>query len=222
MYLIDALRDLVVEKGFDCPDLLIDNPEIASKYILNNIEPLLQPKSDENFLKIPFDDSLEICFLLTLQRDGDTCDKVYLPDETEKTTEEKEKFLTDIYCAAMNNFKFVKEEIKKEPVPERLENFAFIKLTNKDNALGAAAMLFTDELQKIMDDHNTELLYILPTSIHEVVAIVPNSNTSTYELRKILLENNFGEDADEDAYLSSTLYEYTKSNGYREVEAIID
>lgn len=222
MYLIDALRDLVVEKGFDCPDLLIDNPEIASKYILNNIEPILQPKSDENFLKIPFDDSLEICFLLTLQRDGDTCDKVYLPDETEKTTEEKEKFLTDIYCAAMNNFKFVKEEIKKEPVPERLENFAFIKLTNKDNALGAAAMLFTDELQKIMDDHNTELLYILPTSIHEVVAIVPNSNTSTYELRKILLENNFGEDADEDAYLSSTLYEYTKSNGYREVEAIID
>ena len=160
--------------------------------------------------------------MLTLQRDGDTCDKVYLPDETEKTTEEKEKFLTDIYCAAMNNFKFVKEEIKKEPVPERLENFAFIKLTNKDNALGAAAMLFTDELQKIMDDHNTELLYILPTSIHEVVAIVPNSNTSTYELRKILLENNFGEDADEDAYLSSTLYEYTKSNGYREVEAIID
>ena len=62
MYLIDALRDLVVEKGFDCPDLLIDNPEIASKYILNNIEPILQPKSDENFLKIPFDDSLEICF----------------------------------------------------------------------------------------------------------------------------------------------------------------
>lgn len=83
-------------------------------------------------------------------------------------------------------------------------------ITNEARFNGANVMLFPEELEKIavlLDDD----LYILPSSIHEVIA-VPVTCMNPYELAAMVSEINDKEVSD-DEFLSDNVYRYSRADG---------
>lgn len=87
------------------------------------------------------------------------------------------------------------------------EEIPMYVITNDKGVNGATSILYKDELQKLSDKTNSDL-YILPSSIHEVIAI-PASMGEPNELAKMVKEVNFNE-VQLDERLSNQVYHYNK------------
>lgn len=83
-------------------------------------------------------------------------------------------------------------------------------ITNKLKMYGANVFFLTDELRKIADVLDSDLA-ILPSSIHEVIAI-PGIKEETVLNRKIVKEVNT-EAVSEEEWLSDQVYWYSKNSG---------
>ena len=84
-------------------------------------------------------------------------------------------------------------------------------LTNSSRVNGAACILYDNLLKKFANDVHSDL-YILPSSVHEVI-IVPKKNAfDKSELADMVREVN-EQGVSQDEILSDNVYEYNRKNG---------
>lgn len=84
-------------------------------------------------------------------------------------------------------------------------------LTNSSRVNGAACILYDNLLKKFANDVHSDL-YILPSSVHEVI-IVPKKNAfDKSELADMVMEVN-EQGVSQDEILSDNVYEYNRKNG---------
>lgn len=83
-------------------------------------------------------------------------------------------------------------------------------LSTNTQRYGASVMLFNDEFDKLAERYGSDL-YVLPSSIHEVLA-VPTGGLEPWELRCMVSYVNDSEVLEEDQ-LSDNLYRYSRKDG---------
>ena len=81
-------------------------------------------------------------------------------------------------------------------------------MTNETKINGAAAMIFTDKLQEFAESHDCNM-FILPSSIHEVLLIPEDAGMDVESLKAMVSEVNANEVAPEEV-LSDNVYFYDK------------
>lgn len=81
-------------------------------------------------------------------------------------------------------------------------------MSNETKINGAAAMIFTEKLDEFANDHNTNL-FILPSSVHEILLIPDNGRMSVPELEAMVRDVNATQVAP-DEVLSDNVYFYDK------------
>lgn len=81
-------------------------------------------------------------------------------------------------------------------------------ITNEKRTFGAASMLYEDGLHELAESIGTDL-YVLPSSVHEVIA-VSTSMGSAEEMARMVREVNTGQVSPEER-LSDQVYLYDKN-----------
>lgn len=94
---------------------------------------------------------------------------------------------------------------------EQVDNCHLYVLTNDNRINGAACMLYENVLKDFADKINSNL-YILPSSIHEVIILPEYAMFSKNELVKMVREVN-SEGVSKDEILSYKVYEYDRVTG---------
>lgn len=85
-----------------------------------------------------------------------------------------------------------------------------IVVTNNKKLNGAAAILFPDELQKIADKMGADL-YILPSSVHEIILLSTDNTMTVDELKETVRFVNSNELRQEEV-LSNNVYLFNRHN----------
>ena len=81
-------------------------------------------------------------------------------------------------------------------------------MTNKQNYYGAVNVLYQDVLKIVAEKLNANL-YILPSSVHEVLIVPESSNTSAEELYQMVCNVNRTEVSVDD-FLTDNVYYYNR------------
>jgi hypothetical protein len=84
-------------------------------------------------------------------------------------------------------------------------------ISNQEKINGAACILYQDVLKDFASVLKSDL-YILPSSIHEVIVIPKKNDTDPYDLKQIVKETNDNHVEREDI-LSYSVYEYSRKGG---------
>jgi len=101
--------------------------------------------------------------------------------------------------------------------PEEEEHRAFWEqvpmyvISNSDHVHGAASLLYADMLKELADREQKNL-YVIPSSIHEVIVLQDNGNEDVMRLKAIIEEVNRTQVEAEDV-LSDNLYFYNRTSG---------
>ena len=103
----------------------------------------------------------------------------------------------------------IEEHIDVEQKDE-FHGWAYV-FTNRSRIKGAAAMLRTDLLNRFAEAHGSDL-FILPSSVHEVILLPAKEDENTAELRRIVRETN-EEIVNEEEWLSDEVYYFRRSTG---------
>ena len=90
-------------------------------------------------------------------------------------------------------------------------------LTNQEKVYGAAAMLYSDQMKKLAERWQTDLL-ILPSSIHEVV-LLPDDGQNEYAFYRQMVEEVNTTQVEPEEVLSYSLYRYCREKA--EIEEIL-
>ena len=99
---------------------------------------------------------------------------------------------------------------------EDTESTTFV-LSNRDRVFGAAAALYTGEIQRLAERREADI-YIIPSSIHEVLLLVDSEETDAEDIKKTILDVNEAQVAPEER-LSNNLYKYCRETDKIEVVA---
>ena len=99
---------------------------------------------------------------------------------------------------------------------EDTESTTFV-LSNRDRVFGAAAALYTGEIQRLAERREADI-YIIPSSIHEVLLLVDSEETDAEDIKKTILDVNEAQVAPEER-LSNNLYKYCRDTDKIEVVA---
>ncbi len=94
----------------------------------------------------------------------------------------------------------------EEEITEFADNMYI--LSNKRRIFGASAMLYSEHLKLLANKHNSGL-YILPSSIHEVIVLPEGAITDTKYMRDMIWEVNETQVSPEER-LSDNLYYYDR------------
>lgn len=98
-------------------------------------------------------------------------------------------------------------DLKNDMKGERIQYPMYV-ISNSSNYFGAATLLFTDVF-KIFAEKIGSDLFVLPSSIHELIIVPATNDISHYELKKIVHEINTTE-ISEDEFLSDQVYIYNR------------
>lgn len=106
-----------------------------------------------------------------------------------------------------------KEDCQIMPIEFSAEErgFEMFVLNSKKNAYGASAMLHMDALKKFSEEIQNERVFILPSSVFEVI-LIPEDNVwydDVNELKKIIQEENASL-KNPDNFLSNNVYVYSR------------
>lgn len=133
-----------------------------------------------------------------------------------------EEIITDMILNDMKNFtinettEFNYEEIESDIVGRVKEEVYQMKgnkmidmyvLTNEEKINGAVCMLFTNIIRNFSDEHKSDV-YIIPSSIHELI-LIPNTLGNVDELNEIINQVN-AEEVDPTEVLSDHAYIYRR------------
>lgn len=83
-------------------------------------------------------------------------------------------------------------------------------ITNRKRLYGAAVLDYPEYFENLSEKTGSDL-YILPSSIHEVI-VVPDTGGDPDELRKMVMEVNASE-LDKEEFLSDNVYRYSRKAG---------
>ena len=84
----------------------------------------------------------------------------------------------------------------------------FYVLTTENGVYGAAALLYTDQIERMADENERDII-ILPSSVHEVLLLVDDGSYDYHELSLMVRDINEKEVEREDR-LSSCVYLYSR------------
>lgn len=94
--------------------------------------------------------------------------------------------------------------------PDTDEPFPMYVITNKPGINGASVILYPSVLSDLAGQLHSDL-YLLPSSIHEFIAIPSTTEHDSASLREIVAQVNETEVSEED-YLSGEVYRYDRKN----------
>lgn len=109
----------------------------------------------------------------------------------------------------------IKEFEKDIDIKALKDNLPLYVLSNKERAYGARGILRTDLLQTFAMKKDSNL-YILPSSIHELILVLDNGNYCVDEMRESVKKINEAE-VPETERLSETIYYFRKDRGIVEI-----
>ena len=131
-----------------------------------------------------------------------------------------------LYQTAMHNMRRSMPELLV-PMKELISDMTGIRLeekdvrmyvlTNKEKMYGASAMLYSDEIGKLADRLDSDLL-ILPSSVHEVL-LLPDDREQKYDFYRQMVEEVNTTQVEPEEILSYNLYRYNRKKA--EIEEII-
>lgn len=130
-----------------------------------------------------------------------------LLEETQNNMTEKQPF-------HIQNLADVLREMMTGVSPEAAEQFVedmdpmMYVMSNETKINGAAAIIFTDKIHEFAEQHNANL-YILPSSIHELLLLPDNGNLDVRHLTEMVCEVNATQVEPEEV-LSNHVYFYDK------------
>ena len=81
-------------------------------------------------------------------------------------------------------------------------------LTTKDNMFGAGAILFKEKLREYAEILEEKKLYILPSSIHELLLVPASFGMDPKELNSLVKDVNGSDVIQDDVFLSDNVYLY--------------
>lgn len=102
-----------------------------------------------------------------------------------------------------------KEEFLSEIIGKNTNRYEMYILTNQDKRNGTYVAFQSSNLFNLAGQLGTERLYILPSSIHEILT-VPANGFSAEKLKEMVYSINRSEVAEEE-FLSDSIYEYERS-----------
>lgn len=94
---------------------------------------------------------------------------------------------------------------------ERMDSNYLFVLTNKNNKDGAKVILCSDYFKKLADKLNSDL-FIIPSSIHEVLCLPVDEERTVEEINRMIQEVNYMQLEVEDR-LADNVYLYSRENG---------
>ncbi len=123
-------------------------------------------------------------------------------DLEKKLMNSKEEVVND----TEKSFEDIAEEMLNDIKPDnQLEMFV---LTNKQKLHGASCILYNNVLEEFSSNYNSDL-FILPSSIHEVIIVPATKNISKRELTQMVRSVNT-EEVDDGEVLADHVYIYSK------------
>ena len=93
---------------------------------------------------------------------------------------------------------------------EESDEFGMYVLSNSSKVFGAASILYPDVLKNFAEKLDRDL-YILPSSVHEVILLPKRSETEWETLQEMVKEVNATQ-LEEVEILSDSVYSYTKKD----------
>lgn len=103
----------------------------------------------------------------------------------------------------------LKEELKDESIEEDLDShIPMYVLSNQIQLYGATCMIYPDVLKNISDQLQSDL-FVLPSSIHELIIIPQKSDCKADELKE-LVRNTNNTHVEKEEILSYNIYEYLR------------
>lgn len=114
----------------------------------------------------------------------------------------------DLYNELKSNYD-MKLDMDSSYKQKQHERKLMLILSNNRGINGASCMLYPELMQEIADELESDL-YILPSSIHELILIKSNNHMSKSDLKKMVKEINLTQVPVEDV-LSDSIYYYSRS-----------
>jgi hypothetical protein len=129
--------------------------------------------------------------------------------------------MTDVVREILNRKRFVDESVPKYLTESLDADEAHMFIVSNNMGIQGATVMFYPEFKMFMNDlmarYNTETIYILPSSIHELIVLPAKEIVSATELKQIVTEVN-EEVLSTDEYLSDNVYQYNKNLAIRIAE----
>ena len=126
-------------------------------------------------------------------------------ENTQKLMQPCVKSMNDVMREILINDGISQDEVNTIINDISEENFLWV-ISNKQKTYGAASMLYEDMLHSLAKKMDSDL-YIMPSSIHEVIAAPAMGNP--YELAQVVAQIN-AHDVNLDERLSNQVYHYDK------------
>lgn len=127
-----------------------------------------------------------------------SCAEVNTPRLFPATVMSMEEILADMFPPEMR-------ELYSTEVPKNQEGM--IVISNDIGVNGATSILYKGVLKNLSSQYSDRRLYVLPSSVHEVICVPCNENVSANELRQMVTEVNCTQVA-EDEVLTDSVYLY--------------
>lgn len=190
--------------------------DFSRDYILNYVMPVVRNKAkfEKEFSTLMYDDFLDFAVAYAVRIGESVCSYI-----TETELAEYDIFRGELRDAANRNLK--KTDTVVTSLGEMLcllgdgcgagDGTKTVVCTTGNGVYGAAVILRDDVLDRAADAVGTDEIYILPSSIHEVLAL-PCDNCDVDTLANMVKEINKECVADEDV-LTNSVYKYSKITG---------
>lgn len=189
----------------------LNKQSILENVVFNVINKDLNHELLENMVSRDFND-LAIVYRVVLAANSKETASILVKNEFAKTYNISEE---ELYSAARTNTKNIlgfrtTDICEIVPMPDELkmspETSMYI-MTTASGSNGACAMLYEDELEKLSDKLNSDL-YIIPSSVHEIIAVSAEYYDEPDELADMVRTVNSTEVAIKDR-LSNQVYMYS-------------
>lgn len=223
----------IVEAYYENKDRAETFPDLKNKdFILDNVEYQLvnADMNEEMIKKVPHKKMLDLAVIyrLVVGKSTDSTESAVITSEMMKTVGISSEELEEAAMRNINRTEFpvrtMKEVLVSMGMPE--EMFAGDKgprmyvMTNSNSVNGAIVILRNDILNNLSETIGGDF-YILPSSIHEVIAIPSEDLDESTNLKNMVRDVNNGE-VQKDERLSYNVYVYNKEEGKLSIASIAE
>lgn len=218
----DVAREIadIYREGRYMPEVQDVVSSISRKYILERVvyQVVNKGKNAERLEKIPYRELMDLAAIYRVVVDSTgrnasfivnraLCDKFYI---TEDELDANARRNTEMMGFSVRTIEAVLDELIGLPEGSQDIGVGMWVISNAAGFNGAAAMLYNSCFDRLAEQLGDDL-YVLPSSIHEVIA-VPVGEIKPDDLRNIVCSINASEVAEDDV-LSDNVYRYCRRDG---------